>query len=424
MKRKLNKLDLNLYFETLENGLEIYVIPKENVNNVYATFTTKYGSMINEFIPMGQKEMKKFPDGIAHFLEHKVFEQEEGADPFSFYEKRGASSNASTTNEKTTYLFSGVNSFEENLNYLLDFVQTPYFTEENVEKEKGIIKEELDMYEDDPYTVLYERSLYNTFKTHPIRIPIGGTKKSIKKITKEMLYECYHTFYHPSNMFLVVTGNVDPDRVFEIVRQNQEKKDFLKSEKIEIQTYDEEDDVAKKKEMISFDVVKPKVALNIKINIEDLSYPLFSLRNYLYYYFELKLGVTSEFAEQMKKEGIIHYDIGINFVQTDKHMVFLLLAETDHPEEFIQRVQKEIEEKEIVIKDFERKKKVMITSYIGMSDNIFALNSKIVNNIIRYNEVFDDDFTMVKKLSGEECNQLLKQVDFSHQSILIMKKEN
>ena len=130
-------LDLTLIYEKLDNGLEIFVLPKKNVNNIYVTFNTKYGSNISEFKPFDKDKMVKVPLGIAHFLEHKLFEQEDGTDIFSFYSERGADCNANTNYTKTSYLFSCPNFFKENINMLLDYVQSPYFTDENVNKEKG-----------------------------------------------------------------------------------------------------------------------------------------------------------------------------------------------------------------------------------------------------------------------------------------------
>ena len=129
-KVEVNNLDLTLYSEKLENGLSIFIVPKKNCNNIYVTFTTNYGSVQNEFVPNGKNEMIKVPEGVAHFLEHKLFEQEDGVDPFTFFGKNGASANASTSSYKTTYLFEGTTNFKENLEYLLDFVQSPYFTDE------------------------------------------------------------------------------------------------------------------------------------------------------------------------------------------------------------------------------------------------------------------------------------------------------
>ena len=230
-KSILENLDLTLYSKKLQNGLEIFIVPNENVNNIYCTFSTKYGSVQNEFVPVNESEMIKVPNGVAHFLEHKMFEQENGVDPFTFFSERGADANANTSAFKTTYLFSGPDFFEENLNYLLDYVQKPYFTDKNVEKEKGIIEQEIKMYEDDPYSRLYEGILFNTFKEHPIRNSVIGTTESVNSITKEILYKCYNTFYNPSNMFVVITGKVDKDKVFQIIEENQNNKTFEKMKK-------------------------------------------------------------------------------------------------------------------------------------------------------------------------------------------------
>ena len=236
-KHNLKKMDLTVYSEVLDNGLQIYVIPKENVNGYYVTFSTKYGSIQDEFIPIGQKEMVKVPMGVAHFLEHKVFEQKDGKDPFTFYSERGCDANANTSNYKTTYLFSGTNAIYEGINYLLDYVQSPYFTDENVQKEKGIIEQEIKMYDDSPFYKIYDGIVYNAFVSHPIKYPIAGTVESINKITKDDLYTCYNTFYHPSNMFIVVTGNVDPVDIIDSIKHNQDEKKFIEQKDIVIKQY-------------------------------------------------------------------------------------------------------------------------------------------------------------------------------------------
>ena len=182
-KKTLLNLNLELYEDKLSNGLEIYVVPK-NVNGIYATFSTKFGSIHNTFVPIGEEELITVPNGIAHFLEHKVFEQEDETDPFTFFSERGADANANTSQIKTTYLFSGTTFFKENLNYLFDYVQSPYFTDENVEKEKGIIEQEILMYQDDPFSRIYEQSLFNSFVKISHRLPIAGTIETIRKITK------------------------------------------------------------------------------------------------------------------------------------------------------------------------------------------------------------------------------------------------
>src|SRR5574344_1595159 len=305
-KQALNKLDLDLYSETLDNGLRVFVVPFPNINNIYATFTTNFGSKTVEFIPDGKKKMVKVPYGIAHFLEHKMFEQENGEDPFNFYSSRGSDANANTDNNKTTYLFSGTEFFEDNLNYLLDYVQSPYFTDENVNKEKGIIEQEMRMYKDNPYSVLYENMISNMFHKHPIRIPIIGTYKSIYSMTKEELYTCYNTFYKPSNMFIVVTGKV-----------NHSKKNLDNKYNTKIKTYDEPNTVVKDSDSVNMNVTLPKVGIGYKLNIKDINMPFKKIYNYISLFFDIKYDATSLLNEKLKNISIITDELYISSLEVD-----------------------------------------------------------------------------------------------------------
>ena len=166
-KIKLNGIEEEILYEKLKNGLEIYLYKKENTSNNYVSFTTKFGSIYNEFIPIEKNKMIKVPHGVAHFLEHKVFVQKNNPQPEDFFAESGALCNAYTTFKNTTYLFSGPNNIINNTCFLLDYVQSPYFTEENVKSEKGIISQEINMCDDTPIDVLYEH--IRIMKTIPIR---------------------------------------------------------------------------------------------------------------------------------------------------------------------------------------------------------------------------------------------------------------
>ncbi|MHB9145279.1 MAG: EF-P 5-aminopentanol modification-associated protein YfmH [Symbiobacteriia bacterium] len=214
-----------LHSRRLDSGLSVYVLPKPGFARKYATFATHYGSVDSEFVVPGEPTPTRVPDGIAHFLEHKLFEEEKG-NVFDDFAKLGATTNAYTDYTTTTYLFSCVDNFPEAFEVLLNFVQHPYFTDENVAKEKGIITQELLMYRDDPENRVRTGMMEALFSRHPIRVDIGGTPESVSRITKEELYRCYRTFYHPSNMALFVVGDVDPERVFDQVAANQAKKDY------------------------------------------------------------------------------------------------------------------------------------------------------------------------------------------------------
>lgn len=420
-KLPFRHLDLDIYEEKLSNGLQIYIVPKPNCNNTHATLVTKYGSNNSEFIPKGQKEMIRVPDGVAHFLEHKLFEQKDGIDPFSFFDANGSECNASTNPWQTNYWFSGTQSFEENLNFLLDFVQDPYFTDENVEKEKGIIVQELEMYMDNPYRVGFEKSNLNLLQKHPLRISTGGTKESVEAITKEDLYICYETFYHPSNMALVITGNVDPEKTLELIKRNQAKKTFPKADSIVVQSYEEPDNVAKEFESMEMNVTIPKVFINYKINMREVTFISETLIPlYVSIYLDMKLSATSNFSEQLKKEHIVADDIYFDFSDIKTHILISIEGETDKKEELIERVDQELKNTKTTEAEFIRKKKTILSSCIFMSDSVSRLNNRLVSDFIRYNQIRDDLYDQYQSLNYHDFRTVVDTFNFQHKSILVI----
>ena len=197
------------------SGLTILLYPKENCSTTYAIFGTRYGSIDNCFQRSDEPAPETVPEGIAHYLEHKLFESEDG-DAFERYAKTGASANAFTSFESTCYLFSCTDKLYESLEILLDFVQSPYFTEQTVQKEQGIIGQEIKMYDDDPSWRVMFNYLKAMYHSHPIKEDIAGTVESIAKITPELLYRCYNTFYNLGNMVLALAGNFDKEKVLEV----------------------------------------------------------------------------------------------------------------------------------------------------------------------------------------------------------------
>lgn len=422
-KTSLNKMDLDVFSKTLSNGLKVYIIPKKEVNNIYVTFTTKYGSNIVEFVPNGEKDYIKVPLGIAHFLEHKMFEQEDEIDVFNFFSERGSDANANTNNKKTTYLFSGPNFFKENLEFLLDYVQKPYFTDENVEKEKGIIIQEMKMYQDDPYSKLYEAILDASFINNNTKYPIIGTEDSVNSITKEDLYACYKTFYHPSNMVLVVTGNVNPEETIEIIESNQSKKEFKKPEKIKIKEYNEPDNVDAKKKIITANVTLPKVSINYKININNIkNIPLRKKLLYLSILFDSKFGGTSLINEKLRESKIISDSIDVSSVDADSHILFIIMGETNKEKDFLDAIKKEMLDLTISEQELERKKKTIISSMIYASDSIMRINHKIMNDYLKYDEIIDNNYDEVKSLNYEEFSKFIKELDVSNYNIVVEDK--
>ena len=210
-----------LYTREMESGIKCYVLPKKGFVEKQAMIAVNYGSVDNEFEVNGS--IQRMPSGIAHYLEHKLFEEREG-NVFEKFSKLGGNVNAFTNFTNTAYYFNATENFDENFKTLLEFVQDPQFTDENVEKERGIISQEIDMYQDDPAWIVYINMLAGLYKNKYFKENIAGTNASIKKITKDMLFDCYHKFYVPQNMAVVCCGDVDAERIFQMVEEKIQKK--------------------------------------------------------------------------------------------------------------------------------------------------------------------------------------------------------
>ncbi|MGG1345922.1 pitrilysin family protein [Bacillus subtilis] len=307
------QLQETLYHEKMSNGLDVYVLPKKGFNKTYAVFTTKYGSIDNRFVPLGKNEMVHVPDGIAHFLEHKLFEKADG-DVFQDFSKQGASANAFTSFTRTAYLFSSTSNVERNLETLIDFVQDPYFTEKTVEKEKGIIGQEINMYDDNPDWRLYFGVIENMYKEHPVRIDIAGTVESISHITKDLLYECYETFYHPSNMLLFIVGPVDPEAIISQVRENQGEKPYTDQPEIKREEVKEQEAVFRKEKEIKMNVQGPKCLVGLKSkNPFKLGKELLKHELSMNLLLEALFGKSSAQYESLYEKGYIDETFSFDF---------------------------------------------------------------------------------------------------------------
>lgn len=331
-KKSYDQLKEAVYYETLDNGLQVYVLPKHGFSKTFAIFTTNYGSIDNEFVPLGQEAFTRVPDGIAHFLEHKLFEKEDGDVFFKFGEK-GAFTNAFTSFTRTAYLFSSTSNVEENLETLVDFVQEPYFTEETVEKEKGIIGQEIQMYDDDADFRVYFGAIENMYHHHPVKIDIAGTVESIAEIDKDLLYLCYNTFYHPSNMILFVVGNVDPEQAIEQVRNNQAKKTFAPAKPVKRHFPEEPKSVAVAKKTLKFPV---QIAKNLVAVKEDIG--LLRGKEAVQHemtadiLLELMFGTTSDAYLELYDQGIIDDTFGFDYSLQDSFSFVLVGGDAKDPD--------------------------------------------------------------------------------------------
>lgn len=298
------KLDETVFCGKHPSGLEIRVLPKEGYDSAYAVFGVKYGS-IDTAVKNASGEFETIPEGTAHFLEHKLFESED-LNAFERFAKTGASANAYTSFEKTAYLFKGSDKIEESLEILLDFVQNPYFTQQTVEKEQGIIGQEIRMYQDLPDWQVMFNMLKALYCSHPVRIDIAGTQESIAKIDADLLYRLYENFYNPANMVLCVVGGIEPEKVAEIVEKNIKKtqgteceRRFEKENPVPVQSYIEEKlSVAQKQFMLGFK--------------EDISEPLLSLEDEIasQIMLEAVTGKSSPLFKKLLDEELIDMAFG------------------------------------------------------------------------------------------------------------------
>ncbi|MGM7635780.1 EF-P 5-aminopentanol modification-associated protein YfmH [Bacillus sp. Hm123] len=335
-----DQLQEELYYEKMDNGLDVYVLPKKGFNKTFATFTTKYGSIDNDFIPKDQEAFVRVPDGIAHFLEHKMFEKEDG-DVFQHFSRQGASANAFTSFTRTAYLFSSTANVKQNLETLIDFVQAPYFTEKTVEKEKGIIGQEIRMYDDNPDWQVYFGVIHNMYHQHPVKIDIAGTVESIADITKDHLYECYHTFYHPSNMLLFVVGSINPEETMTFVRDNQAKKPFTDQPEIKRRFEQEPEVVKEKKRVLAMNVQSSKCEVGLKAVDTDLQgKELLKRELTMNILLDMLFGKSSELYYQMYREGLIDDTFGYDFTQEKGFGFAMVGGDTARPDELEERVQK------------------------------------------------------------------------------------
>ncbi|MBS4194050.1 EF-P 5-aminopentanol modification-associated protein YfmH [Lederbergia citri] len=336
---EFDQIQEKLFYEKLDNGLQVYILPKMGFNKTFATFTTNYGSIDHQFKPLNKDEYIRVPDGIAHFLEHKMFEKEQG-DVFQQFSKQGASANAFTSFTRTAYLFSSTNEVEKNLTTLLNMVQEPYFTEKSVEKEKGIIGQEIRMYDDNPDWRLFFGTIENMYHHHPVKIDIAGTVESISHITADLLYECYNTFYHPSNMLLFLVGPVDPDKMINLIRENQSSKKY--SDAPEIQRYFEEepDSVHNKKQELKMNVQTPKCYVGIKGKKVDLDgREMLKHELAINIIFELLFGKSSENYEELITSGLIDDTFQYNYTLERGFGFAYVGSDTKDPDALTERLQ-------------------------------------------------------------------------------------
>ncbi|WP_131068656.1 EF-P 5-aminopentanol modification-associated protein YfmH, partial [Clostridioides difficile] len=376
-----------VYYEKLQNGLDVYFMPKRGFMKKYAILATNYGSNDLEFVPIGEDKKIRVNEGIAHFLEHKMFEQPDGGDAFDKFSKLGVNANAFTNFTMTAYLFSATENFYESLEHLIDYVQTPYFTDENVEKEKGIIAQEIKMYNDDPDWNVYFNCLKAMYVNYPARIDIAGTVDSIYKITKEELYKCYNTFYNPGNMALFVVGDLDVEKVIDVTKKSNNYKVDKLSKSIE-RFYPEEPEGVKEKEVIEkFPISMPMFNIGFKDSNVGLKGKELLRKEIVT---DILVGMLfkkgSKLYEDLYMQGLINENFGAGFSSQVDYAFSIIAGDSKEPKkvkeiilDYIEKSKKEGLSKE----EFERTKKKKIGSFIKCFDSINFIGNSFISYVFK-----------------------------------------
>lgn len=326
-------IDEKVYEHELDNGLKLFIIPKPGFQKTFVTYTTQFGSLDNHFKSIGSQQFVKVPDGVAHFLEHKLFEKEE-EDLFTAFAEENAQANAFTSFDRTSYLFSATSNIESNIKRLLDMVETPYFTEETVNKEKGIIAEEIKMYQEQPGYKLMFNTLRAMYSNHPIRVDIAGSVESIYDITKDDLYLCYETFYHPSNMVLFIVGDVNPQNMIDLVEQHEAKRNKTNQPKIERAEIDEPIEVNQHNVTEQMKLQSPRLMLGFKNQPLKESSEKYVQRDLeMTFFYELIFGEETDFYQNLLNKDLIDETFGYQFVLEPSYSFSIITSATQQPDE-------------------------------------------------------------------------------------------
>ncbi len=378
------------YYKTVHpSGLTILIYPKK-LSISYVMLSTRYGSLEKTF-RAGSDEFCTVPDGVAHFLEHKLFEEEDGSDAFAKFAPLGASANAFTSHEMTSYLFSTTDCLTESLAVLLDFVTHPYFTDENVRKEQGIIAQEIGMCQDDPQNRLYYSLLEGLYREHNIRIDIAGTVKSISEITPEILYRCYRTFYQLSNMVLAVCGDIAPETVLEIADRVLPQK--TENREIECVYPQEDSRIERPYTELHMAVATPMLALGVK-DLTQFKTPGDRMR---YGVLAEMLGKcyfsrSAEFYNELYDAGLFAKTINYSFDMLNSCSYLMITAESEKPNELFERTKNLLQN---IIgnlpseEDFLRIKRVMYSNHIRSFDSTENIAFALTESFLQGGDVFE-----------------------------------
>ncbi len=416
----LKNIDEEILHEKTDSGLDIYMLQNKKVKSFYITLNVKYGSTYTSFKEKKAKNFINVPNGIAHFLEHMKFYQPNGKSAHEYFNKLGSSINAATSYRYTYYEVYSTTEFKKNLEYLLEYVYTPYFKNKDIKTEKGIIKEEIKMGLDSPSSTLFMTSNELLYEKDNMKYSIAGSINDINKINSKMLQDVFDHFYKPDNMFLVITGNFNPELAVAITNQKMKNLKFSTKKDVETKKIKEPANVSLNEKYLKMDVTVTKLKLSYKIpykNFTKLKLSNTSLVVYLNVILKNNFGVTSSLYQKLNEEKLLSSGIFYSsVVRKEKDYVILSLeTETKYPDDIKKKILDKLNNLEIDEKTLLRCKKILISDAVLRTDSIQVMNNAIQTDIIMFNKIIQDDYQTAKNLNFKTLNQVMNCLDFSKQ---------
>jgi len=416
------KIKEKLYIEKLENGLTVMIIPKENTRKKYITWGVNFGSIDNHFIDPKTKQEVQIPDGVAHFLEHKMFEQANGTNSLDVLSSIGVDANAYTTNDHTTYLYECNNNFYEALDEFMNYVQNPYYTDENVKKEKGIIAQEIKMYDDHPFWQVYMNAMECLYKNNPIRIDIAGTVEEINKINKDTLYTCYNTFYTPSNMLMVVSGDFVPEDLIEEIKKRLIKKES--NTEIKRIYPEEQEEINEKQKVVQMDVNNSLFVIGFKDKVlenkEEMVKRHIAIEILLY----MLIGKSSKLYQELYKEGLIISQPDLDYEFSKEYAHVTISGQSNNPEKLVEKFVNEVKKLKrngIEEKIFDRVKRKIYGDYVTEFNDVSNIARMFMSDYFKGINSFEY-IEVHEQIKREYAEEILKEVFNEDKMILSIVK--
>lgn len=416
-----SKVKEKLYVEKLENGLTVMIMPKRNIQKKYMIWATNFGSIDNKFIAPNDKEETNIPDGVAHFLEHKMFEQQNGTNSLDTLTALGVNANAYTTTDHTCYLFECTDNFYPAMDELMDYVQNPYFTDQNVEKEKGIIGQEIQMYDDYPSWAVYMNAMKCMYKNNPIIIDIAGSIESISKIDKEVLYKCYNTFYHPSNMVMCFAGDFEPEALIEEVKirlKPTEKHGEIK------RIYPEEpEQIVKKENTQNMEVSMPIFVIGIKDVIDNkncTSSSIVKKHIAIEILLNMLIGKSSKLYKELYEAELITGEPYLEYEFSKQYAHVSITGQSNNPKKVLEKFEAEIKkmkENDIDLAHFQRVKNMIYGNYVKEYDDVAEICRMFVGDYMKGINSFEY-IEEYEQVTPEYTKQVLEEVFKEDKTVL------